>query len=154
MRKVIINNRKVDLQKIPDNQIHLKVETQSRIVFRKHPWQAWAIAVIFGIFFIYSTLSLALVRFGGKPRAPWWMVLLLMFSGFAVLLALYAGQIQTTICDKQLGVIIKQHTSLFCIHKKQTRSTEDLVGVNCFRNALEEAQVTNMNFCVKAEFSR
>jgi hypothetical protein len=60
------------------------------------------------------------------------------------LVFVYAGTIETTILDKEAGLITKIKTNMIFIKRRRATSTDDLISIEVHQNERERKELTGM----------
>ena len=67
-----------------------------------------------------------------------------LFTLFMTLVFVYAGTIETTILDKEAGLITKIKTNMIFIKRRRATSTDDLISIEVHQNERERKELTGM----------
>ena len=89
-----------------------------KFIFRKIPFAIWSFGFIMEIGGLYLMYHLALghlgVLFRGYREGHWWQYLISIAVCLFGLAFMHAGKVESTIFDKQAGILSQTKTSTFC----------------------------------------
>lgn len=117
----MLANRKFDNKEeegINLAQINIREATETKLIFRRIPFAIWFAGFLIEVGGLYLIYHLALghlgVLFKGYREGHWWQYLISFLVCIFGLIFMHAGKVESTLFDKQSGILSKTKTSIFC----------------------------------------
>ena len=136
--------------KIQDMDI--KENTKTKIVFRKYPFLEWGLALAFFATFSFSELMIhtANLELGNaRLQHEWVQLFLLSLLILAGLASLYEGEVETVVLDKQTETLLVKYTSIMCKKRYHCHALKNISGVKgIIRGRKGPTETTHYVLCI------
>ena len=137
-------------------QIGIREMSETRLTFRKIPFIIWFCGSLVTLTSLYLIYHLILGHYGvlfeGYREGHWWQYFisfLMLLFGFTIF---YAGKVEQIIFDKQLGILSKVKTTIFCTRKVTDWSLDQIQNVRVFKRGHDGIQVMTIHYDIQIDF--